>query len=363
MVRQVLIMLVGLVRTAAAAPPPPLDADLATAQPGDWTIFRGERRTGNTRVPVRMIARVGCPVKIGTAHVVWFEGAAGHERAVSAYVAEPGAALDIAALPVEIDPVEHSIHPAKCTLGAETIDCRLLSYASTASSLRVTTTRRARGPGVVTLETSGGKAELRLTAIGMGRDGTSEWGVPPPDARLVDPAYDAAIGARWRGLGPEPQGPVRGPMTCATPSPTPGSGCLGSLCSKTPKGKGYGLSIPHGGGTGGGNGGLKLPISIGTPTATGALDAAIIRRHVKRKLSRLAYCYDREARTNPTLAGTVTVKFVIDAQGHVASSAGSGMAPAVTSCVVGVIQSIDFPKPASGTVDVVYPLTFQPVAR
>jgi hypothetical protein len=63
----------------------------------------------------------------------------------------------------------------------------------------------------------------------------------------------------------------------------------------------------------------------------------------------------------PALAGTVTAKFMIDADGHVTSSAASGLDPKVGSCVAQVIQGIEFPRPANNKAfEVVYPFVFRP---
>ena len=113
-------------------------------------------------------------------------------------------------------------------------------------------------------------------------------------------------------------------------------------------------------------GGIRPPsstvprVSLGQPTADAGLDKAIIRRYIKRNIQKIQYCYEKELLANPSLTGTVRMKFTIGVDGIVTSSSGSGMAP-VDGCVATVIRGIEFPKPAGGgAVTVVYPFTFQP---
>jgi hypothetical protein len=89
-----------------------------------------------------------------------------------------------------------------------------------------------------------------------------------------------------------------------------------------------------------------------------ALDPAIVRRYIKRNLQKIQYCYEKELRTKPTLAGTVTVVFTIGGDGLVSSATAGGI-PEVAPCLTTVIRAIEFPKPAGYVaVDVMYPLTF-----
>jgi len=100
-------------------------------------------------------------------------------------------------------------------------------------------------------------------------------------------------------------------------------------------------------------------VTIGHAGVKGDLDKAIIHRYVKRNVQKLQYCYEKELLNDRKLQGTVTVEFVIGADGFVSSSIGSGLQPHVASCVAAVIKSIEFPKPhGGGNVNVTYPLTF-----
>ena len=66
---------------------------------------------------------------------------------------------------------------------------------------------------------------------------------------------------------------------------------------------------------------------------------------------------------SPTLAGTVTTRFVIGHDGAVSSAANGGSTlpdPAVVSCVVTTFYGLAFPHPEGGIVTVTYPIAFSP---
>ncbi len=91
------------------------------------------------------------------------------------------------------------------------------------------------------------------------------------------------------------------------------------------------------------------------------LDAATIRRYVQRNVNKIKYCYEKELLATPTLEGTVTAHFTLDGNGHVVDSRASGVSPAVSSCVAGVLGNIAFPKVAApGIYPIKYPFTFRP---
>jgi len=130
---------------------------------------------------------------------------------------------------------------------------------------------------------------------------------------------------------------------------------------------GHGSGIGSGYGVGGGRGGMRgrssaVPtVSIGQPNAQGDLDKAIIRRYIKRNISKIQYCYEKELLAKSNLSGTVQTQFFITPNGNVAQSTGSGVDTEVANCVANVIRGIEFPKPkGGGGVQVNYPFTFRP---
>lgn len=60
---------------------------------------------------------------------------------------------------------------------------------------------------------------------------------------------------------------------------------------------------------------------------------AELRRYLRRKLNRFRYCYERQLRKAPTLAGKLAVDLAVDTAGRVTVTATRGMADAgLTSC-------------------------------
>ena len=105
-------------------------------------------------------------------------------------------------------------------------------------------------------------------------------------------------------------------------------------------------------------------VAIGDPKATGDLDKATIRTHVRQHIGKIQLCYERGLLKKPKLAGTLTVQFVIGADGTVKSANPSGLGDFdVENCVAEVIMGIEFPKPkGGGSIQVNYPFTFRPQA-
>ena len=129
---------------------------------------------------------------------------------------------------------------------------------------------------------------------------------------------------------------------------------------------GHGAGTGNGYGIGGGRGGMRgrtaaVPTaSLRTPTVTGELDRALIRRYLKRNLNKIQYCYEKELLAKPGLAGEVALQFTIAGDGRVASATGTGV-EAVGECVASVVRTIEFPRPHNGgIVEVTYPIAFAP---
>ena len=133
--------------------------------------------------------------------------------------------------------------------------------------------------------------------------------------------------------------------------------------------KGYGSGgggSGYGYGSGGGYFGAKGSGSVGavsgSPIILGAIDRSSIERVIKRHLNQIRYCYTRELQKDPDLAGKISVKFVIAADGTVASAEvdTSTLAnPVLERCIVSRFQRMKFPAPAGGGVVIVrYPFVF-----
>ena len=114
-------------------------------------------------------------------------------------------------------------------------------------------------------------------------------------------------------------------------------------------------------------GGDKREGSISSPhppIILGTLDKHLIDQVVKRHMSQIRYCYQRELNKSPSLAGKVVVKFVIAGDGMVSrssiksSSLGSA---AVEQCITSRFMRFKFPEPkGNGIVIVSYPFIFSP---
>ena len=105
-------------------------------------------------------------------------------------------------------------------------------------------------------------------------------------------------------------------------------------------------------------------VSIGQPDVQGDLDRAIVRRYVKRSAAQIQTCYEKRLAARPRLAGTVTVRFLIDRSGAVSMISSVGLDREVASCIAAVVKEIEFPRPKHDRdVRVSYPLVFRPVGR
>ena len=103
---------------------------------------------------------------------------------------------------------------------------------------------------------------------------------------------------------------------------------------------------------------------VGEPTLVGPLDRSLIDAVIKRNISQIRYCYQKELQTHPELGGKVVVKFTIAGDGSVSSadikssSLGSEVAE---SCIANRFYGFKFPEPKGGGIVLVsYPFLFAP---
>jgi hypothetical protein len=95
----------------------------------------------------------------------------------------------------------------------------------------------------------------------------------------------------------------------------------------------------------------------------GALEKDAIRGVVRDRIADIRECYNEGLRTDPALAGAVSVAFTIAEDGetravHAAST--TLPLPSVVDCMVNAIDDWTFPHPVGGEVDVVYPFVLEP---
>ena len=120
--------------------------------------------------------------------------------------------------------------------------------------------------------------------------------------------------------------------------------------------KGFGMEgyTPHGPG-------VARP--VGPALVEGTLPAAVVQRIVQANSGRFRACYQVGLSANPSLSGSVRVRFIISRTGGVAGAvnAGSTLPDAgVVSCVVGAFGTLSFPAPNNGQVTVDYGYSFTP---
>lgn len=101
-------------------------------------------------------------------------------------------------------------------------------------------------------------------------------------------------------------------------------------------------------------------VKPGAVSVSGRLPPEVIQRIVRGSRSTMRSCYEAGLASNPSLAGKVTVSFVIGRDGSVGSVSGGGDLPdaSVISCITKVFYGMTFPKPEGGVVKVTYPIAF-----
>ncbi|CAN5822131.1 hypothetical protein BH11MYX3_BH11MYX3_29470 [soil metagenome] len=101
-------------------------------------------------------------------------------------------------------------------------------------------------------------------------------------------------------------------------------------------------------------------VRLGKATVTGKLDPAIVERHIRRYLSQVRSCYEKRLSVDPSTSGLLVAKLRIESTGKVITVTASGVHAEVEACVVARARTWEFPKPASGVVEVTQPYAFAP---
>ena len=128
------------------------------------------------------------------------------------------------------------------------------------------------------------------------------------------------------------------------------------------KGLGTGRTGYGSDGGGGTKGDGQIKGIGGEPLVIGALERSAIDEVIKRHLSQIRYCYQRELQRDASLAGKVVMKFTIAGNGSVASAhvkTSTVGSEAVDRCLTGRFLRMQFPEPKGrGVVIVSYPFLF-----
>ena len=238
-------------------------------------------------------------------------------------------------------------------------------------------------------KTSGTVARARIT---RGEDRHAVAKVPPttaPGRDRTSDSNDAASFGMLRLLGGDAS--ARGGVSAFAPEA--GRAAMGNIFGQTIDDAagigGLGLS---GAGEGGGGKGAGVP--LGTSTGFGCcgnVPVPVMREHhvgyhwvsgggswtlvngrlmpelvqwvVRQNFGRLRTCYEAGLQRDPGLEGRVSVQFVIDREGAVTMatpvSADTTLPDReVVRCITKAYESMSFPKPEGGIVNVVYPVVF-----
>jgi TonB family protein len=152
-----------------------------------------------------------------------------------------------------------------------------------------------------------------------------------------------------------------------------GRGVLGGLQGKSGGFGGLGTTGrgAGGGGTSYGYGTVDLKEKSGKPASLpriraarmkvmGSLDRSGIQRVIRRQMSGVRRCYEKQLTKNPNLAGKIVVKFTIDKNGTVKNASiqlDTVGSRELSKCILKLVRKWRFPK-GSGKVEVSYPFIF-----
>ena len=127
-------------------------------------------------------------------------------------------------------------------------------------------------------------------------------------------------------------------------------------------GYGYGTAGYGRGGSFYGKKGASVPGVMGNPIILGALDKSVIDRVVKQNIPSIRYEYEKGLKLDPGLQGKVTIQFVIDPSGNVASATVKSSTLGDAQVEDGIARRfarLKFPQPkGGGQVVVSYPFVF-----
>ncbi len=108
-----------------------------------------------------------------------------------------------------------------------------------------------------------------------------------------------------------------------------------------------------------GSGGASELSSVLGAVAPAGFDYSIIEREIVKKSKEIKNCYDRALKTEPGLKGLFKIHFAIGSKGRVVFSKTHPSSPVrskkISSCILKIVNQIQFPVKLNQTVNVVYP--------
>lgn len=140
------------------------------------------------------------------------------------------------------------------------------------------------------------------------------------------------------------------------------------------RGLGGGREISGGGGAIGGGGEVAVErvvrgnLSLGgggdSEGGDGTLSASAIAAVMRQRVGGFRSCYNTALRNNPTLAGSISLRFTIGSAGRVTAVSISGMDSAAdfNGCMTRVVRGAVFPAPEGGSVETSFSFNFAPGA-
>lgn len=112
---------------------------------------------------------------------------------------------------------------------------------------------------------------------------------------------------------------------------------------------------------GGGGGGTALSGGGLSVTGSGSVDESELAKVLEQNLSKFQYCYEKALLADPSLAGTLVMQWTLSTSGAVSGARAVRSElnnSALHACVAGVLQTLRFPAPKGGSVNVKYPFAF-----
>ncbi|MCC7000117.1 MAG: AgmX/PglI C-terminal domain-containing protein [Deltaproteobacteria bacterium] len=207
-----------------------------------------------------------------------------------------------------------------------------------------------------------------LAGCGGAHNAASSAAAPPTPVAAATPAT-----AVTEPLPADPAGPGDAAAAADPAAATPPDATAAPDAPADGVGVGQPGTIAYGSRTVAGPGGSAKPSSPpvaavvpGAPEVRGSLDKELLRRIVRRHLTELKFCYEKELTRNPGLRGRVTLQFTIAPTGAVAASLVQSTTlgnPLIEQCFAAAVRRWEFPKPAGGVVIVTYPFVLENGAR
>ena len=201
--------------------------------------------------------------------------------------------------------------------------------------------------------------------ITAARSGALSLPLPPPPSASQAPVAPAATASAVASSAPEPAEPQRQDTTTSAESESSDSPAVSEQSSS----RGFGL--PPGSKAEYGifsfppppKGPRRSIMRTGHPTTSGGMSPDVVARILRQNAGRWVTCYERELTAHPKLAGTVELKFGVDARGAVQApriGASTLASPRLHQCLLKDLPQLAFPPPSELPAEVTEQLDLKP---